>query len=194
MRTMRYLLMLLVFACWQLAAGNITITFEDLAENDIVSDQYAWRDVMVSGPLGMNPVIFTAGSMLNEIDFPPHSGTNVLVDLGGPILFTFTPFGAYSVGAYFTYTTQLTMEIFSKTGLPLGTKMSALSENLGTSEWIDFAFPTPDIGALLVTGLDTGSSFTMDDLTFNAVPEPVTILLVSGGLFLVGMWRRKVRR
>src|ERR1035441_878160 len=95
-------------ACTVASAGSIVIDFESLSEGDVVTNQYSSLGVLVGG----SPEIFTAGSMLNEIDFPPHSGTNVLVDQNGPIAFTFaTPL--LSVGGYFTYTTRLTLEAFT---------------------------------------------------------------------------------
>src|SRR3954452_19079755 len=85
------------FATAVASAG--VVTFETLSEGSVVTNQYASLGVSVAG----NAVVLTAGSLLNEIDFPPHSGTNVIADLNGPLTFTFAPLTLISVGAYFTY-------------------------------------------------------------------------------------------
>jgi len=152
--------------------ADIVLTFDDLSEGDVVSNQFASLGVAIGG----NPVVLTAMSWLNEIDFPPHSGVNVLSDLDGPISFTFLT-GATSVSGFLTYGTQITIDVFDRGGNLLTTAFSAGSSNIGSNEFFSFA---GDIGSISIAGAPSGNgpSFTLDDLSFNAVPEPTAILLI----------------
>jgi hypothetical protein len=174
------------FVCTSAFLTAGTIGFEDLPEETVVSNQYAVTGVIFSG----SPQVLTAGSFLNEIDFPPHSGVNVIADLGGPITLTFTPNTVPSFSAWFTYTTQLTLQTFTSGGTILQTLMSASTSNLGSNELVGFNSPLGDIGSVLITGDSGGGSFTMDDVTVTATPEPGTGFLVAG-VFVAGLlWVR----
>jgi len=156
--------------------ADITVTFESLAEGETLANQFAPLGVVVSG----SPMVFTAGSWLNEFDFPPHSGVNVLVDVGGPMLFAFSP-AVSSVSGYFTYTTLLTLGVYASDGTLLAAAQSAGGANLGSSERIGFNWPAGHIGFLSIAGDPAGSSFILDDLTFGQaaqVPEPSSVLLI----------------
>ena len=152
--------------------ADIVLTFDDLSEGDVVSNQFASLGVAIGG----NPVVLTAMSWLNEIDFPPHSGANVLIDEDGPISFVFAP-GVSSVSGFFTYATQLTIDVFDPGGMLLTTGQSAGLTNFGSNEFFEF---TGDIGSISIAGLPSGAgpSFTLDDLSFSPVPEPSAILLL----------------
>src|SRR2546422_11340598 len=123
------LFLCILFSCADVSADTITLTFESLSEGDVLANQFAPLGLIVTG----SPVVFSAGSLLNEIDFPPVSGNNVIVDVGGPINFIFTPTSALSVAAYFTYATTLTLQVFTPSGILLETKTSAGSSNLGSN-------------------------------------------------------------
>ena len=174
MRRFRYssLLLLLCSAVTWPARADILLTFENLSEGDIVSNQFTPLGVTVGG----GPMVVTAGSLLNEIDFPPHSGANVLIDEDGPISFLFAP-GVSSVSGFFTYATQLTIDVFDPGGMLLTTGQSAGLTNFGSNEFFEF---TGDIGSISIAGLPSGAgpSFTLDDLSFSPVPEPSAILLL----------------
>ena len=59
-----------------LFADPIKIDFESLTELDSVSTQFL-------GLTFSNAAVLTAGSSLNEIELPPHSGLNAVFDDGG---------------------------------------------------------------------------------------------------------------
>ena len=178
-----------LLACTIARAGTVTITFETLSELDVVTNQYAPLGVIFSG----SPVVLTAGSLLNEVDFPPHSPTNVLFDAGGPITLTFTD-PVSSVSAYFTYTTPLTLQTFDPMGTLSQTQTSSGSSNLGSNELIGFTSLQNDIGSLVITGDPSGNSFTMDDVTATITPEPGSLLpLLSAVLVFVMVVFRKRR-
>ena len=76
------------------ARAATTIDFENLPGGTVVTNQYA-------GVSFTNTLVLTAGTTLNAMEFPPHSGSNVVSDNGGPITITFaTPITAFS--AFFT--------------------------------------------------------------------------------------------
>src|SRR5689334_24513835 len=64
------------------AAGSAdagVIDFEGLADEDLVTTQFSALGATFSG----QTVVLQAGSSLNELEFPPHSGVNVASsDLG----------------------------------------------------------------------------------------------------------------
>src|ERR1017187_5126472 len=104
-----------------LVAGPITIDFEGLPDGTILTNQYP-------GVTFSNAVILTSGVSLNEFEFPPHSGTNVVSDNGGPISISFaTP--VQSFGGYFTYAEQLSVGVFDAQNVLLGSLTSAFSNN-----------------------------------------------------------------
>jgi hypothetical protein len=65
-------------------SGALTIDFESLSDSEIVTTQYAGVGVTFS-----NATALTAGISLNEFDFPPNSGVNVVYDEGGPMTISF---------------------------------------------------------------------------------------------------------
>ena len=156
------------------------IDFEGLPSGTMLTNQLA-------GLTFTNSVVLTAGVSLNELDFPPHSGTNVINNFGsGGITINFA-IPLASVGGYFTYTAQLTLNAFDASNNLLGTIQSSFSENIGSSnnppnEFLSL-FAT-DIRILTITNASSGAPFTFDDLTFQAaaVPEPGTLALLGAGL------------
>jgi hypothetical protein len=160
-------------------ADPILIDFESFSDGDALGNQ-------IPGVTFSSGQVLTAGISLNEIDFPPTSGSNAVVDTGGAIRIDFTsPLAAF--GAYFTYVAPLTIEAFDAANHSLGIVSSAFAINLaflgGTpNEFIEAAFG--GIAAVQITGDALGGSFVMDDmvLTPREVPEPGTLSLVLLGV------------
>lgn len=174
------------------AASASVITFEGLGDMTPITN--------VVAPLKMsNAVVFTAGMSLNEFEFPPRSGTNVVIDLDGPISLTTDSntdtFSSFS--AYFTYAGLLTVAGYDATDNLLNSVNSLFSNNLAQSgdagssanELIHLAF-SPGVRRVTITGDALGGSFAMDDLTValsmrepgTSVPEPGTAVLLALGL------------
>src|SRR5258708_10007966 len=86
------------------AAASSVIDFETLTDGVAVTTQFA-------GLTFSDATVLVAGASLNEIDFPPHSGTHVVFDDGGPLSIALaTP--QLSVGGYFNYTSGLLFQAF----------------------------------------------------------------------------------
>jgi hypothetical protein len=179
---------------WSAQASPFVIDFESLAELDSVANTYP-------GLTFLNATVLTAGSSLNEFEFPPRSGSNAVFDDGGPLTISFaTP--VLTVGAYFTYFSGLTFEAFDSASVSLGVISAAFMNNLQLSgepgsapnEFIGLTSAVGISHVTIVGGLG-GGSFVMDDLTVDAlapppVPEPGTLILVLA----VGAGYARVRR
>jgi len=172
------------------SAAPITIDFETLLEGTDVGSSFA-PDVTFT-----DAIILTAGSMLDANTFPPHSGTSLAANSGGPVRLDFAaPLASFS--GYFTYNAQLTIEFFDASSTSLGTVVSASDNNLATSgvggnELLSAVFPAT---FLTIDGAFFGSSFTLDDISFqfagsapSPVPEPGTLVLVGSG---AAVWVRR---
>ena len=78
--------------------------FDGFLDGDLLTNQ-------LTGLTFANAVILSAGLSLNEFDFPPRSGFNVVSDLGGPIVITFdSPVAA--ILAYLTYAVGVTITAY----------------------------------------------------------------------------------
>lgn len=183
-------ILVLVASASPLAATPIIINFDDLADGDSVTTQY-------NGLTFTNTTVLTSGISLNEFEFPPYSGDNVVFDDGGPISITFgSPVSSF--GAYFTYTEALTLTALDSSGGNLGFVSSLFSDNqacldgppcLGDpgsspNEFIQISLSKP-IAQISIQADPGGTSFTMDSLMYTNVspstqsaPEPSTFALV----------------
>ncbi len=172
------------------------ITFEAFADGDALTNQ-------IAGLTFANTLVASAGIGLNESEFPPHSGSNVVFDLGGPITVVFaTPVAG--VSGFFTYAAPLSFSAFDATNTLIGTVVSAFSVNTaltgdaGSSpnEFLEFLSPL-GIASIVILGDQAGFSFVLDDLTVTPfadaaqVPEPSTLMLLGLG---VAAACRRIRR
>jgi hypothetical protein len=188
MRTFRLFLPLLFLLLSAPLARADTITFEGLADGTAVTNQFP--DLLF-----LHATAATAGASLNEFEFPPHSGSNVVFDDGGAMTISFaTPVAG--VGGFFTYTTRITITAFDASSNILGSFTSAFDNNTALSgdpgslpnELLSFGL-LAGIARITIAGDPGGGSFTLDDLTFSssatAVPEPSTLvlLLTGGGMY-----------
>jgi hypothetical protein len=170
-------------------ADVVTLDFEGFPDGTPLTTQY-------SGLTFTNTTVITAGISLNEFEFPPHSGSNVVFDDGGPIGIDFaTPI--LNFGGFFTYLKPLTLAAFDASSTQVASAISAFSNNLALSgepgsspnEFLSVSFAA-GISSVTISGDPLGGSFTMDDATYTAVPEPTTIsLLLTVGLGIIALRR-----
>jgi hypothetical protein len=192
-----FLLLLATAALSPLSAGTVTLDFEGFPDSTSLTTQYP-------GLTFTNATIISSGISLNEFEFPPHSGTNVAFDDGGPISISFAS-PVLSFGGYFTYAEPLTLAAFDSTSAQVATAVSLFSNNdalfgdSGSSpnEFLQVLFAS-GISSVTITGASLGGSFVMDDATLTtadttAVPEPGSIfLLLSGMAGMLAIRRRLV--
>jgi uncharacterized repeat protein (TIGR01451 family) len=178
-------------------ATPILINFENLPDSTILTNQYsAQYGVTFSNTLIVNTQVLSSQISLNEFEFPPHSGTNVAVDNGGPMTITFaSPVAA--VGGFFTYGeggtqnfTHLTIQAFDANHNLVASTSSAFSNNEALSgdpgsspnTYLQVSVPA-GISSITITGDAAGNSFALDDLTITPlVPVPtITSLTPNNG-------------
>jgi uncharacterized protein (TIGR03437 family) len=158
-------------------AGTTLLDYEIFGDNTALTNQY-------SGITFSNAVVFESGISLNEFEFPPHSGTNVVSDNGGAITITFAaPVASFS--GFFTYRVPVNVTAYNSSNTIVATSNSHFTNNLGlsgaagtsTNDAIQVASAN-GISKVTITGDAAGSSFTMDDTVLGA---PVTTPPPSGG-------------
>jgi thermitase len=184
-------LILLVGLPFSLAAD--VITFESFSDGTVLSNQ-------IPGLAFSNAITLTSGVSLNELEFPPHSGTSVVSDFNG---FLTIDFGlpVLSVSGYFTYSVPIAVVGYDSLLNQLGAVGSQFNINLAVSgapgsspnELISLAFATP-LSRVTIEGDPAGGSFVLDDLTYvnsSAVPEPSSLLLLGTALAVLALARRR---
>lgn len=177
-------------------AAPIVVDFESLADSSSVTNQF-------SGLTFSHATALTAGVSLNEIEFPPRSGANVLFDDGGAITINFAT-AVTSVAGYFTYLNPLQFNAYDAGSNLVASDTSAFSSNLAlsgdagsaTNELLGVAF-AGGISRIVITGDTAGSSFVLDDLVYERgeiivdAPEPGTLALVMSSLLLIGTFSHR---
>jgi hypothetical protein len=162
-----------------------TINFDGLPDSTAVGDTYASAGIHFA-----HGIALTAGVSLNEIQFPPHSGTGVLADGGSTIVITFDS-AASGISAYFAHLNQLTFTAFDAGGGLLGTYSSPLTSFTGGTEQIGLGFS--GVSELDISA-QTPSTYMLDDLSFQTGATPSGVpdsgstltLLAMAGLALLG--------
>lgn len=166
-------------------ATTVTLDFKGFPDTTILTTQYP-------GVTFSNAIILTAGISLNEFEFPPHSGVNVVSDNGGPMFIMFsTPVASF--GGYFTYAEMLTIHAYGNSNKLLASTMSPFSNNealagdpgSSPNEYL-LVSSAAGISDVTITGDPLGGSFVLDDATYVtpqiSTPEP-SYLPMLGLLF-----------
>jgi len=183
-------LLLLAVAVPAFLRADVTVLdFEGFPDSTPLTTQYP-------GVTFSDATVISAGISLNEFELPPHSGTNVVFDDGGPMSISFAS-PVLSFGGYFTYYEPLTLQAFDASDTQVASASSAYSINVGCdpgspptclgdpgsspNECLQVAFPG-GVSSVTITGDPAGTSFVMDDATYTTpaatVPEPVSLILL----------------
>jgi hypothetical protein len=175
-------------------ATTIPFDFESFAEFDMPTD-------LGDGVTLGHAVVLASydAGVLNELDFPPHSGINLVSDADGPLTIDLAmPY--YGVSGYVTYNVPLTFDFFDSANTLLASLTSRYFTNIGTfgdfgstpNELFTFSSQTP-IARVVIAGAPTGGSFVLDDLALEntPVPEPATLTMMLGGVAVLARrrWR-----
>ena len=156
---------LLLIAAGPVCAQNASpFGFEGLADGTLLSNQYP-------GAAFSGATVLTTGISLNDLEFPPHAGSNVAGDSGGPMTISFaSPLRAFS--GYFTYNATLTMQALGSSNQVLTSATSQFSHNEAISgatgshpNEVISVRSTTGISKITITGSAQGASFTVDDAT-----------------------------
>lgn len=172
-------------------AETITVDFEGLSDSTFVTTQFP-------GLVFTNATAVSAGISLNEFEFPPRSGSNAVIDDGGPLSIVFAS-PVQSFGGYFTYSSSLTLSAFDATNNLVASTASLFSSNLALSgapgsspnELLVLSVTT-GISRITVSGDPLGGSFALDDVRVTTIiPEPASLtLLLTGSLALIRFRKR----
>lgn len=175
-------------------AATVNIDFESFLDGTSLTNQLV-------DPTFTNAIVLSSGISLNEFEFPPLSGSNVLSDSGGPVRIQFaTPVAAFS--AYFTYLAPLSVQAFDSANNLVASTTSAFASNLALSgdagsapnEKLQLSYAA-GITSVIITGDLNGGSFTMDDLSYpsgaSEVPEPGTLFTALVGTLAVLRFRKR---
>lgn len=168
-------------------AAATPIDFEAYADNTPLTNE-------VAGLAFAGGVILTAGVSLNEFDFPPSSGVNVLGALSGTLDIALDA-PATGFSGYFTHLEGLTFSGYDALHNLLFSIATANDSNLGGSTLISHS--ANGLAFLSITGAQ-GLGFTLDDLDIQsgaAIPEPGSLaLLVLGAFAALAAGRRRPGR
>ncbi len=181
------------------ARAQTLINFEDRADLESVTNQYAAGFGTVPGVSFTNARVLAKTGHLNDPRYPTHSGVKVLEDNGPRILGDFTTGGVRSFGAWFTWCTKLHIKAYSGVG-QTGTQLvlngianeliTTSSNNLGNSTQFVFTAPS-EIRSFELYTESPSHSFTLDDFQATAVPEPGALALLSTALVPLWCLRRR---
>lgn len=192
MRTVRQFLPLVLLLFLPSFAKADVITFEGLTDGTAITNEFP-------NLLFVNARIATAGVSFNEFEFPPHSGTNVAFDDGGPMSISFIV-PITNVSGHFTYLTRITITAFDTSSNVIGSITSAFNNNTALSgdpgsqqnELLSFSFLS-GISRIIILGDPQGTSFTLDDLSVQTIPEPASLyLLIGGGLTFMAILKKRL--
>jgi len=188
-------LLVLVFSAVAFAGTqNFSINFEQYPAYTQITNQYAGQYATFSNALQLVVPDY------NYFDYPPHSGNGVILnDPNDPIQVNFATapgtLGVNNITGWYTDPNGITVNAYNSKGNLVATFNGApvIGSNL------EFSIGTAMAGTIsyITISDDSGNpdSETVDDLSYQEVPEPDSLLIVCSGLLsAVGLVRLKMGR
>lgn len=175
-----------------LTAMATVLTFDEFPSGTVISNQYAPQGVLfLQGANGEYPIITGDGAMPFTPVLspkPPFAG-DFTIQFINPVT------NVSFLSGYWDDQGGGSVQVYDPSDILLGTFANGTWGNYPDPAGVYmFDFGTLVIGKIYFNSLIDGAGGDIDNLTFTAVPEPSTLLLLGAGLIgLVGL-RKKFRK
>lgn len=156
------------------------VDFENFSDGEVPTSE-------IPGLVFNNATVWTAGISLNDIDFPPHSGSNVVAALDSLTVSFDMPINL--VGGFFSYSYAdgVTLSLYDINNILLADAFFAAPGDIVSNQFVSLG--ASNIRMMVVSIPD--NAFTLDDFTYTYISEPATVLLISLGLIGIHFSRRE---
>jgi hypothetical protein len=186
-------IILIFFLCVQLTQTAIAghVDFEGFADGDALTSE-------IPGLIFSDATVLTAGVSLNETDFPPHSGSNVIATFGGFLTVSFdSPVNLVSGFISYADAAGVNLSLYDINNILLADALfaSPLSQDgIVSNLFISLGSSNVRSMVLSLNSAIPDSPFTFDDFSYLSIPEPATILLISLGVLGINYSTIKTRK
>jgi hypothetical protein len=176
------------------AAVVVTLDFEGVPatynHDGVGQNLGAYYAKPASPTFGPQATVLEVGGSLNSVLYPPNSGIGVLWGDLFDIELSFT--SGLAQGVSLSYRSNADMYLFAYDALDNLLDAANGPASLGSDPvgFLALNHASYDIARVLISG--PAGAFTVDDVTYIAVPEPAALALVAGlGLAGFACWRRR---
>ena len=160
--------------CEQGTQATKSLDFEQLGDYSDVGSNYSNLGLEFEGA-----VVLGQGGSLNFLEFPPHSGVNVIYDYmnhtePGKISIFLNPSitgNVFNVGGYVTGNRNVTMTAYNFDGVPVGNVETGGANNssVGTPNMLlEITTLEPISKVIFFNGGERGNTYTVDDFFYSS--------------------------
>ena len=179
--------------CFQLNQTAIAghVDFEGFADGDLLTTE-------IPGLTFSDATVLTAGVSLNEFNFPPHSGSNLIATFGGLLTVKFdSPVNLVSGFISYADAAGVNLSLYDINNLLLADGLFASpvgQYGIVSNLFISLGSSNVRSMVLSLNSAIPDSPFTFDDFSYLSIPEPATILLISLGVLGINYSTKKTRK